>query len=63
MNGMFWNSAQSFSDLFVAPMNNIRVLSSSAGGIDRVVAREWIEAALGREPAWRVAGNYIWVLM
>jgi hypothetical protein len=44
-------------------MNDIRVLSRSAGGIDQVVAREWIEAALGRDPARRVAGNYIWVLM
>jgi hypothetical protein len=63
MNGMFLNSSRSFSDCSVAPMNDIRVLSRNAGGIDQVSARQWIEAALGRAPARTVAGNYIWVLM
>ena len=44
-------------------MTDIRVLSRNAGGIDQVLARQWIEAALGRHPARNVAENYIWVLM
>ena len=44
-------------------MYDIRVLSRSTGGLDQVSARQWIEAALERNPARTVAGNYIWVLM
>jgi hypothetical protein len=63
MNGMFLNSSRSFSDFSVAPMYDIRVLSRSTGGLDQVSARQWIEAALERDPARTVAGNYIWVLL
>jgi hypothetical protein len=68
MNGMFSKSLLPGCLLIpvpsVAPMNDIdiRVLSR-AGGIDQVSARQWIEAALGRHLAQRVAKNYVWVLM
>jgi hypothetical protein len=44
-------------------MADIRVLSSNAGRIDQALARQWIEAALGTQPAVNIAANYIWVLM
>jgi len=63
MNGMFEISSWSFANSFVAPMSDIRVLSRNAGRIDQALARQWIEAALGMQPAVNIAANYIWVLM
>lgn len=63
MNGMYFNASCSLANSPVGPILDIRVLSSNAGGIDQVLARQWVEAALGRPPAQTIAGNYIWVLM
>jgi hypothetical protein len=63
MNGMFFIYSLSFANSWRAPMTDIHILSCNAGGIDQGLARQWIEAALGRRPAWNVAANYIWVVM
>jgi hypothetical protein len=63
MNGVFLFSSQSFANYCVVPMADIRVLSRNAGRIDQALARQWIEAALGTQPAVNIAANYIWVLM
>jgi len=63
MNGVFLFSSWSFTNYYVVPMADIRVLSRNAGRIDQALARQWIEAALGTHPAVNIAANYIWVLM
>ena len=56
-------SSWAFANCYLAPMNDICILSRIAGRIDQPLARQWIKAALGRDLAWCVAANYIWVLM